>query len=229
MSYPPGTPEPDPGQPEGDEGRNGEQEPGPDPWATPSEQPQEPGRSAPPPSAPGYAQSPYGQPPYGQPGYGQPPYGQPGYGQPPYGQPGYGQPGYGQPGYGQPGSGQPPYGQPGYGDPAGQQPYGSHAYPGYARPRNGKAVAAMWTGIGSLVLSFCCGAGVLGLVPIVLGVKARSEIRAGGGQQEGDGMAVTGIVTGAVAVLLSLAVIAIIAIALASGTAGDSSFGETGV
>jgi hypothetical protein len=130
----------------------------------------------------------------------------------------------------------PQYPPQGYGDPYAQhpyaqQPYGPYGYPGpgFPRVRNGKAIAALWTGIGALALTFCCGAGVLGLVPIVLGAKARSEIRASGGQQDGDGMALTGIVTGAVAVLLSLAVIAVIVIAIARGGAGEGSFGDTGV
>jgi hypothetical protein len=165
---------------------------------------------------PGQDADPWGPPPEqpGQPGQpGQWP-AQPQY--PPYGDP-----------YAQPVYGQQPYGQQPYGQPA----YGAYGYPGqgYVRPRNGKATAALWTGVGALVLSFCCGAGVLGLVPIVLGVKARSEIRASGGQQDGDGMALAGIITGAVAVVLSLAVIAVILIALATGGAGEGSFGETGV
>ncbi len=135
----------------------------------------------------------YGQQPYPQPGYGQPPYGQGGYPQPPYAAQPYGQPQYGQPQYGQ------PYGQPGY-------------------PRNnGKAVAALWTGVGAIVLSLCCGVGILaGPVAIVLGVRARSEIRARG-EQGGTGMATAGIVTGAVAIVLSIALVALIVLAFASG------------
>jgi hypothetical protein len=117
---------------------------------------------------------------------------------------------YGQPAYG--------YGQPGYG-----QPYGY----GSARPTNGKATAALWTGIGSLVLTVCCGLGIVGLLPIVLGVKARSEIRASGGQQDGEGMALAGIITGACALVLSLVFIALIIVVIASG---DANFeGSTGV
>lgn len=121
-----------------------------------------------------------------------------------------------QPPYGQPPYGQPPYGQPGYGY-------------GYPQRANGKATAALWTGIGSLVLTFCCGLGVLGVLPIVLGVKARSEIRASGGQQEGDGMALAGIITGAVAIVLSIAVIALIVVAIASGQANFGTGPGTGV
>jgi hypothetical protein len=150
------------------------------------------------------------QPPYGDP-YGQPGYGQPGYGQPPaYGQ----QPPYGQePAYGQ---------QPGYGYPA----YGPY---GYQQPTNGKAAAALWTGIAALVLTFCCGVGVLGIVPIVLGAKGRSEIRRGGGQQGGDGMALAGIIMGSVAVVLSLVVIGVIVLAIATGDTSFSTSGGTGV
>jgi len=147
--------------------------------------------------------SPYTQP---TPAPQQPPYGQPSYPQQPYGQ----QPGYG---YGPP---------PGYGQ-AGLYGYG-------APPRtNGKATAALWTGIGSIVLTLCCGLGILGVVPIVLGVKARGEIRAAGGQQEGDGMALAGIITGAVALVLSLVFIAVIVVSIVSGTANFDGGSRTGV
>ena len=203
MSYPPGTPDPSSGQPEPEEDRNG----GPD-------EDREGGSSAAPPTygSTAYPQDPYGQPPHDQQGYGRQGYpGYPGYPPPPYAQQGY-----------------PPAG---YGDPYGQPPYGQYGYPGqgFLRTRNGKAIAAMWTGIGALALTLCCGAGVLGLLPIVLGVKARSEIRASGGHQEGDGMALAGIITGAFAVLLSVVVIAAIVIAIARGGVQQSSFGETGV
>jgi hypothetical protein len=170
-----------------------------DPWATPSGEPEQPEQPQ--------------QPPYGQPGYGQQPYGQPGYGQPAYDQPAYGQPAYGQVPYGQ---------QPGHGQ-GGLYGYG-------APPRtNGKATAALWTGIGSIVLTLCCGLGILGVVPIVLGVKARAEIRATGGQQEGDGMALAGIITGAVAIVLSLLFIAAIVVSIVTGTANFDGPTQTGV
>ena len=177
-----------------------------DPWATPS--------SEQPPSSPYTQPTPAPQQPYGQP-YGQPGYDQPGYGQQPYGQPYEQQPGYG---YGQ---------QPGYG-------YGYHqggGLYGYGAPlrTNGKATAALWTGIASIVLTLCCGLGVLGVVPIVLGVKARGEIRATGGQQEGDGMALAGIITGAVALVLSLVFIAVIVLSIVSGSANFDGSTQTGV
>lgn len=148
------------------------------------------------------------QAPYGQPGYGQQPYNQPGYGQQPYAP-------YAQQPYGQ---------QPGYG-------YNQGGLYGYGAPprTNGKATAALWSGIGSIVLTLCCGLGILGVVPIVLGVKARAEIRATGGQQEGDGMALAGIITGAVAIVLSILFIAAIVISIVSGTANFDGSTQTGV
>ena len=145
--------------------------------------------------------------PQPDPGYGQ----QPPYPQQPYGQPQYGQPQYGQPQYGQPQYGQPPYGY------------------GYPQRSNGKATAALWTGLASIALSFCCGLGIIGVLPIVLGVKARAEIRASGGVQEGDGMALTGIITGVVALVLSIAVIVTLVVAIANGRADFSSSSGSGV
>ena len=101
--------------------------------------------------------------------------------------------------------------------------------PAYAYPsrNNGKATAALWTGVGSLVLTPCCGAGILGILPIVLGVKARSEIRATG--QEGDGMALAGIITGIVSVVLSVVIIAFLAVVISSGNADFDGTLPTGV
>jgi Domain of unknown function (DUF4190) len=170
-----------------------------DPWATPS------GEQP--------SQSPYGHPTPPpeqpeQPEQQQAPYGQPGYGQQPY-------PPYAQQPYGQ---------QPGYG-------YNQGGLYGYGAPprTNGKATAALWSGIGSIVLTLCCGLGVLGVVPIVLGVKARAEIRASGGQQEGDGMALAGIITGAVAIVLSILLIAAVVISIVSGAANFDGSTQTGV
>ncbi len=128
-----------------------------------------------------YGQPPYGQPPAGQPSPGQPsygdPYGQPSYEQPPYGQPSYEAPGYGQPAYGQPAYGQTAYGQPAYGQPV------------YVnRPTNGMAIAAL----------VCSLAGIFTLIsaPVgaVLGHIARKQIATTG--EQGDGMALAGIIVG---------------------------------
>ncbi|MFI0486807.1 RDD family protein [Actinomadura sp. 9N215] len=138
---------------------------------------------------PGYGQQPPAQPGYGQPaqpGYGQPP-AQPGYGQPPA-QPGYGQP-PAQPGYGQ----QPPAAQPGYGAPP-QAPPGQPGYQevhhhhygsgGQLAEWGSRAGGAIIDGliigaplfvlymVGLLLASAGDGAGVLGLLLIVIGYIA---------------------------------------------------------
>jgi hypothetical protein len=148
------------------------------------------------------------QPGYGQeqPGY---PQEQPGY---PQEQPGYGQQGYAQYGYGY---GQqypaPPYGPPGYG-------------PGLP-VTNGKATAALITGIASLVLCWCPGLGLAGIVATVLGFKAREEIRNSGGQQGGDGLAIAGIITGVIATVLGVVALVVIGIAIATDTHGGFNAG----
>jgi hypothetical protein len=109
--------------------------------------------------------------------------------------------------------------QPGYGQPYGAPPAG------YAPvlPTNNKATAALITGITTLVLSWCCGLGVLGLVAVVLGMKGRSEVRRSQGTQTGEGLALAGIITGALAVIIGLVVIALIVVVVATGNATFSS------
>ncbi|WP_433442058.1 DUF4190 domain-containing protein [Nonomuraea sp. CA-141351] len=169
----------------------------------------------------GYGQQPpnggggYGQqPPSGGGGYGQQPpsYGG-GYGQqPPSSGGGYGQGGYGeqppsypqeQPlGYGQ----QPPsgsgYGQqpPSYGGYA-QQGYGQQGYGQYGAPpqpaksTNGMAVASLVLGIIGLI--FC---GLTSIPGVILGHIALNRIKKTG--EEGSGMAVGGLVTSYITVVL---------------------------
>ncbi|MEV4395524.1 DUF4190 domain-containing protein [Nonomuraea sp. NPDC049607] len=138
-----------------------------------------------PPSGGGYGQQPqsggYNQQPPGGYGYNQQPPSYPqeplGYGQqpqPPSG--GYAQPGYGQQGYGQPGYGQ--YGAP-------QQP----------RSTNGMAVASLILGIVGLVT---CGA--TSIVGVILGHIALNRIKRTG--EEGQGMAMGGLVTSYIMVVL---------------------------
>lgn len=134
-----------------------------------------------------------------QPGYGTPPPPPNPYDQAQYAQPHYGQPAYAQPAYGQPAYGQPQLGQ-----------------PGYVPPTNGKATAALITGIVSVVLAFCCIGALSGIVAIILGIRARGEIQATNGQQGGDGMALAGIITGLVSILLGLAMLAVVVLAVAN-------------
>ena len=114
----------------------------------------------------------------------------PGYGPPP----GYGaQPGYGPP----PGYGQPGYGPPGYGPPSGY---------GYPPPTNTLAVLA-------LVMAF-----VFSPVGLVLGIVARRQIRET--HEQGDGLALAGIIVGGIGT--ALVVLAFLVFALALVAAGQS-------
>jgi hypothetical protein len=132
-----------------------------------------------PPGQPGHGRPGFGPPDhdpsqYAHPGYGQPKYHQTQYGQQ-HGEPGYGGPGYGGPGYGPP-YGQAPYGAPGYGPPAG--------YP-YGRPTNSLAIL-------SLVLAF-----VFAPAGLVTGIMARRQIKRT--HEDGDGLALAGIIVGGIA------------------------------
>jgi hypothetical protein len=102
--------------------------------------------------------------------------------------------------------------------------YGPPYLPGVT-PTNGKATASLVTGIASLVLSWCCGLGLVGIVAVVLGVKARAEIRDSGGRQQGDGLALGGIITGAIAAVLGLLILVLIVVALVAGARLDSGMG----
>ncbi|GGT41682.1 DUF4190 domain-containing protein [Nonomuraea spiralis] len=149
---------------------------------------QGPGYGQQPPSGGGYGQQPpsgggygYNQQPPSHPqeplGYGQQP-------QPPSG--GYAQPGYGQQGYGQQGYSQQGYSQPGYGQ------YGPPQQP---RSTNGMAVASLILGIVGLIT---CGA--TSIIGVVLGHIALSRIKRTG--EEGQGMAMGGLVTSYIMVAL---------------------------
>ena len=113
-----------------------------------------------------------------------------------------GQPG---PAYGQQGQPGPEYGQ--------QQPYGGYPsqYGGgqdpYGQPAKtaGKATTSLVLGIGSMVL-FCVGF-LLGIPAIIVGMRARKEIRGSQGRLSGDGLALGGIITGILGTLIGLAVV----------------------
>ena len=123
--------------------------------------------------------------------------GRPPYGPPASGAPGYGTPGYGVPGYGAPGYGPPAYGPPGYGPPPGYPPPF-----GYRRPTNTMAILA-------LVFIF-----VFTPVSLVLGLIARRQIRETG--EEGDGMALAGVIVGGISVALIVLAILFFVVAAVS-------------
>ena len=84
---------------------------------------------------------------------------------------------------------------------------GGHGTPP-AAPRNGLGVAALVLGILGLVGAWVpivgIGGGVLGLVAVILGIVGRK--RAARGQATNGGLALAGIITGALAVVLAVVV-----------------------
>ncbi len=114
---------------------------------------------------------------------------------------------------------------PGPPQPAGQP--AAEPGPASTPPTNTKATSALVVGISTLVLSWCCGLGLAGLVAVVLGVKARSEIRASAGTQGGEGVALAGIVTGAVAVVVGLLVLVAVILLVASGNAAFQGYADS--
>ncbi|WP_448615292.1 DUF4190 domain-containing protein [Modestobacter sp. URMC 112] len=166
-----------------------------------------------------------GQPQQGYPQQGYPQQGQPQQGYPQQGQPQQGYPQQGQPqqGYSQPG--QPWDQQQGY-----PQAPGGYGQPGqYGQPKkNGFGIAALVLGILSLPAAFFAGVPgiVLGLLAIVFGVLGLRRVKAR--QADNRGMAITGLVTGVLGLLLGIAVLA--ATVFFVQTAGDclTDFEQTG-
>jgi Domain of unknown function (DUF4190) len=86
-----------------------------------------------------------------------------------------------------------------------QQPYGQYATPAPTGGNNGLAIGSMVTGIVSVPLACCCSyLGVIGGgVALVLGFIGMNQIKQSG--QSNRGMAITGLATGGVAVVLGIA------------------------
>ncbi len=194
----------------------------------------QPGFGQPGSGQPGFGQPGFGQPGYGQPGYGQPTYEQPGFGPPTYEQPTYEQPGYGpsgfqQPGYPPPGFQQPEYQQAGYG-PAGnpqagyQPPDANYQQPGAqsamytnpqaygmytpAGPSKVLAILSLVLGVVGLMLGWIPIIGLvfafIALVGLIMGIVALVQIRKG--LAAGRGLAIGGIATSALAIIVSIVV-----------------------
>jgi uncharacterized protein DUF4190 len=176
-----------------------------DPYGQQPQQPSQDPFASPPPA--------YGQPTYGQPAYGEQP--TPAAPQNPYDP--YAQqppaapqsPAYGQQSPAAPQNPYDPYAQQQSPAPQYGQPYAPQ-YPAYGAPmadpnkNNGLAVGAMATGIAGIPLACCCGifGAVASVVAIVLGIIANNQISSRGGK--GKGMALTGIITGGVGVLIAI-------------------------
>jgi len=136
---------------------------------------------SPPPPAPGST-------PYPPPGTPPPPLPPP--------DPGYGY-GYGAPpGYGAPSAGY------GYGAPAG---YGyGYGYPAPVRKTNGNAIASLVCGVCAF---FVCPIAAIG--GLVTGFRARRQIQDSNGAEDGDGLAVAGLIVSGLGILYLVGIIVV--------------------
>jgi hypothetical protein len=104
-----------------------------------------------------------------------------------------------------------PTGYPGYNYPAAtpgySYPLSAYGYGAAQRKTNGLAIGSLVTSIAALPFVFCYGVGgiVLGAVGAILGHVARRQIR--DRAEEGNGMALAGIICGWIAVALGIAVL----------------------
>ena len=102
------------------------------------------------------------------------------------------------------GAGAPGYPPPGYGYGYGGTPYGPYACGAWAPPKNnGLAIAAMVCGICGFVLCQLCA-----IPALILGIRARRQIRESQGAEQGDAFALAGIILGGVGIALLVAIIA---------------------
>jgi amino acid transporter len=133
--------------------------------------------------------------------------------QDPFGPPGDNQPTSGGGGAGGPGA------APGQQQQYGQQQYG--APPGHSGPKsNGLGIAALVVGLLALLGTLIIVGGiVLGIAAIVLGFLGRSKVKRG--EADNGGMAIAGLVLGAVALVLSVVFLAVGVAFFQSSGGGD--------
>lgn len=78
--------------------------------------------------------------------------------------------------------------------------------------QNKKASWSLVLGIAGLLGLCCTIGGFLGVPAVILGIIGRTEIEASNRAQTGAGMAIAGIVTGAIAALAAIAILIVFAI-----------------
>lgn len=113
-----------------------------------------------------------------------------------------------------------------YPDPYQPGGYPAYGYPPVAPPTNGLAIASMVVSILGAVGLLCYGfGGYLGIVGAILGHVSRRQIRERG--DNGDGMALAGIITGWIAAglaVITTTVIVILVVIVANDPAFDSGY-----
>lgn len=69
---------------------------------------------------------------------------------------------------------------------------------------NGLALGSMITGLLSLLMMVMCVGGLFGIPAVILGHMGRSQIRRNPVPQSGDGLAITGLITGYLSIVLTI-------------------------
>lgn len=110
----------------------------------------------------------------------------------------------------------------------GAQPWGPPASSPYgvvpaSAPTDGLAIASLITGVVSMVAAFlCCLGGFIGIGAVVMGVMSRKRIGQSNGASSGNGLAVGGIVTGAIGLVIALLTLAFFGFLFTVGSASSS-------
>ncbi|CAA9363180.1 MAG: hypothetical protein AVDCRST_MAG72-2459 [uncultured Nocardioidaceae bacterium] len=86
---------------------------------------------------------------------------------------------------------------------------------------NTLALASLVSGVVALVLAGCtCGfGGLTGLVAFFLGATGRRRVRASEGREGGEGLALAGMITGVVAMVIGLLAVTFLVLAVFTGNA----------
>lgn len=102
---------------------------------------------------------------------------------------------------------------PNYGTPPPPPGYGAPQGYGGQPPQSNStlAIVSLVTGIIGILGGCCCGwLGIVGIAGIVTGVMARKEIDQSGGTKKGAGMALAGIICGAVGLVIGIILIILV-------------------
>jgi len=115
-----------------------------------------------------------------------------------------------------------PYGWANEAQPAWVPPPPPGPMAGFTRPaQQGLAVASLIFGIISITFGWICGGPVLGLLAVVLGAVALTQIKKNPQQHTGKPMALIGLITGGTALLINLVILAVWLVVLIIGAASN--------
>lgn len=103
----------------------------------------------------------------------------------------------------------PPYGWANESPPAWTPPPPPAPFRGVTRPaQQGMAVASLIFGLISVTFGWLCGGPIFGLLAVVLGAVALTQIKKNPQQHTGKPIALVGVITGGISLLVNLAIIA---------------------